>query len=102
MTGLQVEKWRRLPLPTEISYEYTEKRVVDSRQGMASLFEVLPLTPHSQAESRLPNVTEEFRSRLELDVLWTQQETGGSINDSSFLNQLSYHQFFKSYSATEN
>jgi len=81
---------------------YRKKTVVCSRQGMDSHFEVLPLTPYCQEDSRLPNVTQEFRSRLELDVLWTQQKTGSSINGSSFLNQLNYHQFFKSYSATEN
>jgi len=102
MTGLQVAEWRRLPLRTDISYECTEKTIVGSRQGMASHFEVLPLTPYCQADSRLPNVTQEIRSRLELDISWTQQKTGGSITGSSFLNQLNYHQFLKSYSATEN
>ena len=74
MTGLQVAERRRLPLRIEISYEYTEKAVVESRQGVASHLEVLPLTPHCQADSRLPNVRQghEFRSRLELDVLCTQ------------------------------
>jgi hypothetical protein len=71
MTGLQDVEWRRLPLHTEISYEYTEKTVVDSRQMVAFYLNVLPLTPHHQADSRLPNVTQdhEFLSRLELDVL---------------------------------